>query len=141
MLHYSLEWKHEGPMFFWSRRLACDTRGCGQSKAGHCFHLLFFRSFFCFLLFTPSPTSGNLPGVKICFPQYFGITRRYMQKNIFFLVIFIFLRKKTDFRVIFRHYQRSVAEPGTTPSPSSIIIPFLPKKRIIFFNALYTVHL
>ena len=29
-------------------------------------------------------TSGNLLCTKICFPQYFGITRRYMQnKNIF----------------------------------------------------------
>ena len=39
----------------------------------------FFLSFyyaFCF-----SPTSGNLPCVKICFPQYFGITRRYMQQQ------------------------------------------------------------
>ena len=31
--------------FFWSRRLACATRGGVRSKAGHCFHLLFFLSF------------------------------------------------------------------------------------------------
>ena len=52
---------------------------------------------FCF-----SPTSGNLPCMKICFPQYFGITRRYMQKKYFFLVIFIFLRKKLIFARAFR---------------------------------------
>ena len=33
-----------------------------------------FSSFFSAFYF--SPTSGNLPCVKICFPQYFGITRR-----------------------------------------------------------------
>ena len=46
------------------------------------FSLSFFLSLsfvFCFC-----PTSGNLPCVKICFPQYFGITRRYMQKKYFF---------------------------------------------------------
>ena len=44
----------------------------------------FFLSF-SFSAFYFSPTSGNLPCVKICFPQYCGITRRYMQKkNIFF---------------------------------------------------------
>ena len=71
--------------------LACATRGGGRSEAGHCFHLLFSSfflflfSFFFFSAFYFSPTSGNLPCVKICFPQYFGITRRYMQKkNIFF---------------------------------------------------------
>ena len=40
--------------------------------------LSYFFSVFCFW-----PTSENLPCAKICFPQYFGITRRYMQKNIF----------------------------------------------------------
>ena len=35
-----------------------------------------FFSVFCFW-----PTSVKLPRVKICFPQYFGITRRYMQKK------------------------------------------------------------
>ena len=69
--------------------LACATRGGGQSEAGHCFHQLFFLFllllFFFFSAFYFSPTSGNLPCVKICFPQYFGINRRYMQKkNIFF---------------------------------------------------------
>ena len=45
----------------------------------------FFLSFFFFSAFYFSPTLENLPCVKICFPQYFGITRRYMQKkNIFF---------------------------------------------------------
>ena len=58
---------------------ACATRGGGRSKAGHCFHLL-FSSFFSAFYF--SPTSGNLPCVKICFLQYFGITRRYIPKKI-----------------------------------------------------------
>ena len=57
---------------FWSRQITCATRGGGQIEAGHCFHLLFsFFYAFCF-----SSTSENLPCVKICFPQYFGITRR-----------------------------------------------------------------
>ena len=46
-----------------------------------------------FYAFYFSPTSGNLPCMKICFPQYFGITRRYMQKRNIFQVIFLFLRK------------------------------------------------
>ena len=60
------------------------------------FSLSFFLSFFFSYAFCFSPTSGNLPCVKICFPQYFVITRRYMQKNIF-LGYFIFLRKKLIF--------------------------------------------
>ena len=54
-----------------------------QCVAGHCYYplsrFLSFFSVFCFW-----NTSGKLPCVKICFPQYFGITRRYMQKNIIF---------------------------------------------------------
>ena len=88
--------------------LACATRGGGRSEAGHCFHLLFFSFFFSYA-FCFSATSRKLPCVKICFPQYFGITRRYMQKkNNIFLVIFIFLRKKTDFRAFFRLFKASV---------------------------------
>ena len=67
-------------------------------EAGHCFHLLFsFFFLFFFLRLLLSSTSGNLPCVKICFPQYFGITRRYMQKKQF-LGNFYFFTKKTDFR-------------------------------------------
>ena len=40
----------------------------------------------------------------------------------FFKVIFIFLRKKADFRAIFRHGQRSFAEPGPTPSAWIILV-------------------
>ena len=40
---------------------------------------LFLSSFFSVFCFWP--TSGNHPCAKICFPQYFGITRRYMQKK------------------------------------------------------------
>ena len=46
------------------------------------FLFLFLSSFFSAFYF--SPTSGNLPCVEICFPQYFGITRRYMQKKKYF---------------------------------------------------------
>ena len=75
--------------------LACATRGGGRSEAGHCFHLLsFFFLFSFFYAFCFSPTSGNLPCVKICFPQYFGITRRYMQKKIFCLGNFFIPQKK-----------------------------------------------
>ena len=69
--------------------LACATRGGGRREAGHCFHLLFlqkkadFRAFFRHgqrsVAFCFSPTTG-----KICFPQYFGITRRNIEKTIFF---------------------------------------------------------
>ena len=63
---------------------------------------------------------GESPVREHLFPQYFGITRRYMQKK----VIFIFLRKKADFRARFRNGQRSVMEPGPTPSPWSICFSF-----------------
>ena len=76
--------------WFWSRR-ACVRHTWWRTKRSW---PLFSHTFFFFLLlfffffsyaFCFSPTSGNLPCVKICFPQYFGITRRYMQKkNIFF---------------------------------------------------------
>ena len=82
--------------------LACATRGGGRSAAGHCFHLLFFFFFFFFsssfsYAFCFSPTLGNLPCVKICFPQYFGITRRYMQKKNIFLGNFFPPQKKRSF--------------------------------------------
>ena len=73
-----------------------------QCVAGLCYYHRMVRlsssslSVFCFW-----PTSGNLPCAKICFPQYFGITRRYMPKmKIFFLGNFYFLRKKQ----IFEHF-------------------------------------
>ena len=51
-----------------------------QCVAGHCYYQLSLSlSFFCFW-----PTSRNLPCVKICFPQYFGLTRRYMQQKKYF---------------------------------------------------------
>ena len=43
--------------------------------------------------------------------EHLILTRRYMQDKIFFL---------GNFRAIFRDGQRSVAEPGPTPSPWSI---------------------
>ena len=58
------------------------------------FFLLLSFSFSFFSAFYFSPTSGNLPCVKFCFPQYFGITRRY---RLFYFI----LRRKTDFRHFF----------------------------------------
>ena len=57
-----------------------------EEKLAIVFTYFLLLSFFFFsYAFYFSPTSGNLPCVKICFPQYFGITRRYMGKKIFFL--------------------------------------------------------
>ena len=89
------------------------------------FFFLFLSFFFFFFsAFYFSPTLGNLPCVKISFPQYFGITRRYMQKIFLFSNLSFFLRKKTDFRTFFLYGQRSVTEPGPTPSPWSIALLF-----------------
>ena len=49
-----------------------------------------FLSVFCFW-----PTSGNLPCVKICFPQYLFITRRYMQRKYSFFLKRAFFRPFT----------------------------------------------
>ena len=65
------------------RRLACAM--CSLAiviTIIHSFSLFFSPSVFCFW-----PTLGNLPSAKICFPQYFGITRRDVQKKIFFLLL------------------------------------------------------
>ena len=69
-----------------------------------------------------SSTSGKLPCVKICFPQYFGITRRYMQKKTFvFGKFYFFYEKKMIFRPFFAFYcQRSVTAAWATRSPWSI---------------------
>ena len=104
----------------WSRR-ACVCQTWWRTKRSWplfspTFFFFFHFSFF-FSAFYFSPTSGNLPCVKICLPQYFGVTRRYMQKNIFFLGNFFSPQTKGHFRAIFRDGQRSVAEPGPTPSP------------------------
>ena len=45
-----------------------------------------------------------------------------MQKKIFFLGYFNFLRKKADFRARFWNGQCSVTEPGPTPSPWNITL-------------------
>ena len=71
----------------WPRRLCVrHPRWRLQCVAGHrYYHRSVSLSFFLFSLssvFCFWPTSGNLPCVKICFPQYFGITRRYMQKKM-----------------------------------------------------------
>ena len=70
-------------------------------------------TYFCF-----SPTSGKLPSVKICFPQYFGITRRYMQKKYLLGVNFIFLRKKGYFSDFFLLFTASVR--SRPPGPPAV---------------------
>ena len=74
---------------FWSRR-ACVRHTWWRTKRSwplfsptFFFSFFFFFFFFFFSAFYFSPTSGNLPCVKIFPPQYFGITRRYMQKKNF----------------------------------------------------------
>ena len=61
----------------WPRRLACAMRSLAiVITIVQSFFLSFLSSVFCFL-----PTLGNFLCTKICFPQYFGITRRHMQKK------------------------------------------------------------
>ena len=68
--------------------------------------LLSSSSFFFFSAFYFSPTSGNNSAQldDIC------------KENIF-LGNFYFFTKKADFRARFQNGQRSVTEPGPTPSP------------------------
>ena len=69
-----------GPFFSFLRPVF-DHGRLGHPQSPEFFSFFFFSlSVFCFW-----PTSGKLPCVKICFPQYFAITRRYMQKKIFLL--------------------------------------------------------
>ena len=77
---------------FWPRRLVCATRGGVVMRS---WPLLLPT----FALLSLSPLLlrlllfihlGKLPRLKICFPRYFGITRRYMQKK-FLLGYFYFL--------------------------------------------------
>ena len=70
-----------------------------------------------FSVFCLWPTSGKLPCAKELLPQYFGITRRYMQKKYFWGVNFIFLRKKLFSAV---YDQRSVTAAWATRSPWNI---------------------
>ena len=83
----------------WPRRLCVrNQRGHLQCIAGNCFYHssvfpLSFLSVFCFW-----PTSGKLLFVKICFPQYFCITRIYMQKK---KCNFYFFTKKNWFFGVF----------------------------------------
>ena len=69
-----------------------------QCVAGHCYYplSLFFLSFF-FLRLLLLTHFRETPVCEIISPQYFGITRRYMQKKIFFGGKFYFLKKKRWF--------------------------------------------
>ena len=73
-------------------------RGTGKHGDifGHCYYQLsvISRSSL-FYVFCFWPTSGKLPRLNICVPQYFSITR-----NFCFVVILFFLQKK----VIFVHF-------------------------------------
>ena len=81
-----------------------------------------FRSLF-FSVFCFWPTSGNLPCAKICFPQYFGITKRYMQKKYF---LGIFLQQKKLFVCDFSTFygQRLVTAAWANWSPWIITLNF-----------------
>ena len=97
---------------YWPRQLACAMRSLATIitivQSSFLFSLFFSLSVFCF-----SPTSEKLPCVKNRFPQYFGITRRYMQKK---------LRKKSRFfcRFFSLYGQHSVTAASATRSPWSI---------------------
>ena len=65
-------------MWCWSRRACVRHTWWRTKRSWPLFSPTFFSSFFFFSAFYFSPTSGNLPCKKICSPQYFGITRRYM---------------------------------------------------------------
>ena len=69
--------------------------------------LSFFFSVFCFW-----PTSGNLLCAKICFPRYFGITKKYIQ--IFFSGNFYFFTKKP---LIFERFLRPAFGHGRLGHP------------------------
>ena len=87
-------------LFNWPRWLCVRRpRWRLQCVAGHCcYHHSVFFSLSLFSVFCFWPTSGNLPRLNICFPQYFGITRRYMQKKYLLGRYFYFLwRKKMIF--------------------------------------------
>ena len=110
--------KCEDKMVYWPRQLACATWG------GHCYYQLllnlsFFSLFFSFFLFFSSsrsisfdPLQGKLPRLKICFPQYFGITRRCLQKKCDFYFV---MAKKADFRAFFLLFTANIQSPPPGP--------------------------
>ena len=75
-------------VIFWNFGRSCsivsNTRWHLQCVAGHCYYQLSLFFLFSFSVFCFWPTSGKLPRLKICFPQYFGITRRYLQNKYCF---------------------------------------------------------
>ena len=95
------------------------------------FFLFFLFSFFYAFCFPP--TSGILRKQIFFQPSYFGMTRRNIKKINHFLNLFFYKsRFSRDFSAFYD--QRSVAEPGPTPSPWSIqvIFIFLQQKKLIF---------
>ena len=77
------------------------------------------------------PTSGNIPCVKICFPQYFGITRRYI-KNIGSFNFF--KEKKTDFRAFFFYFLRPAFSHGRLGHPQSLEYFFFFSLRLLLLT-------
>ena len=68
---------------------------------------------------------------QVCFPQYFGITRIYIN--------FIFLRKKnTNFLAVFLLFTASVR--SRPPGPPAVPGVFLLKLSIGYFSAFYGQH-
>ena len=122
LLNWMLLKQNQMAMIFWTN---CVRHPWWRTKQSWpLFSPTFFSFFYPFYFWT---NSGKCPCLKICFPQYFGITRR----NIFFLnqVIFIILREiKSAF---FGNGQRSVAEPEPTRSPWSIPNFWCPKRSTI----------
>ena len=95
--------------FYWSRR-ACVRHTWWRTKRSW---PLFSPTFFFFSFSSPPSTFHPLRRIsrawKFVFPNILA-----------FLGNFFCPRKKGHFRAIFRDGQRSVAEPGPTPSPWSI---------------------
>ena len=81
---------------------------------------IIITNFFLFFSIAFDPLRGNSRGWKFVSPQYFGITRRYMQKNRG--ILFIFFTKKNRFSSFYG--QRLVMAAWATPSPWSIKILF-----------------
>ena len=85
-------WPNKKEQFFGPGGFACATRG-GVCNAYLAIVITIAQSLF-FFLFPPVfcflPTSGKLPRLRICFPQYFGITRRYMHSFFLFARFFFF---------------------------------------------------
>ena len=95
------------------------------------------------------PVVADEAKLAIVFTYFFVLffSTPYMRKKNIFLGHFYFFTKKADFRAFFLHSQRSVAEPGLTPSPWSILstfyMRFVDEIKIIFAidNLIYSIKI